>query len=202
MQDQISAYSYVPVGHNNLSMSHHLGALRATEWCISTQVVHTYLSSADLISWLKLSPVHFLILSTYGFVCLPLFLDPSVPPCWMVLAKLHFHLITRPNHCNCWLCTIVNRCSCLLICLSISSRTCLCVECEPVRSSEPVTSSICSSSQSHRWVFHLCVNRPRFTSIEEDWCYQCSQQTNSGFHRYVLIFPGINTTHETLWSMI
>ena len=56
-----------------------------------------------------------------------LFLDPSVPPCWMVLARLPYHLITWPNHCNFLIITVVNRCSCLPIYLSVSCRTCLLV---------------------------------------------------------------------------
>ena len=64
-----------------------------------------------------------MILSIHDFACLPLFLDPSFSLCILVIARLNFHLITRPNYCNFLLFTTVNRCSRLSIHLSLSSRT-------------------------------------------------------------------------------
>ena len=113
----------------NLSMSRSLRAVGRQNDASWHAGLHTSLSSAVLISWLKLSPVKSLVLLIHDFAGLPLFLDPSVPPCGMVLAKLPFHLITWPNHCNFLLLTIVNKCCCLSVYLSISSRTCLFVAC-------------------------------------------------------------------------
>ena len=101
----------------------------------------------------------------------------------MVLTNLPFLLIICLSHCNFLLFTVVSRRTCLPIYLPIRCRTCLWY----MRRSEPATTSACSLSQRlFDELHHLCVDR--FTSMDEDWCYQCSQQTHSGFHKYVLSF--------------
>ena len=171
-------------------MSRHLGAVRATEWWILTGFPHLPIfSCSNKLIKAEPSPFfdtinQFLLAGGVSQASLPShhmtkplqFVSFYNCQQMFLLADKPLHQFTYVFVCGVW----------------------------PVKSSELVTTSTCSSSQRHRWVFHLCVDCPSFTSIEEDWCNQCSQQTNSGFHRYVRISPGINQhniTHETQWSM-
>ena len=58
---------------------------------------HLYLFSIALVELAKSIPVHFLILSSHLFLCLPLFLFPFTVPCRIVLAKPE-DLETWQNH--------------------------------------------------------------------------------------------------------
>ena len=69
----------------------------------------------------------------------------------------------------------------VLVCryLSTSSPTCFFVVCEQQWNCNNLCMQITSKSFC---ALRLCVGRSSFTSPEEDWCHQCSQQTNSDFH--------------------
>ena len=60
---------------------------------------HLDLFSAALVELAKSIPVHFLILSSHLFFCLPLFFFPFTVPCRIVFAKPE-DLETWPNHLN------------------------------------------------------------------------------------------------------
>ena len=59
--------------------------------------LHLVLFSAAIVELAKSIPVHSLILSSYLFFCLPLFLFPFTVPCRIIFAKPE-DLETWPNH--------------------------------------------------------------------------------------------------------
>ena len=78
-------------------LSHHLGGRWGTADEFATNLFYLVLFSAALVELAKFIPVHALILSSYLFFCLPLFLFPFTVPCRIVFAKPE-DLGTWPNH--------------------------------------------------------------------------------------------------------
>ena len=70
---------------------------RGTTDEFATIPFHLDLFSAALVELAKSIPVHSLILSSYRFFCLPLFLFPFTVPCRIVFVKPE-DLETWPNH--------------------------------------------------------------------------------------------------------
>ena len=70
---------------------------RGTTYELATIPFHLDLFSAALVELAKSIPVHYLILSSHLFFCLPLFLFPFTVPCRIVFAKPG-DLETWPNH--------------------------------------------------------------------------------------------------------
>ena len=70
---------------------------RGTTDEFATIPFHLDLFSAALVELAKSIPVHYLILSSHLFFCLPLFLFPFTVPCRIVFAKPE-DLETRQNH--------------------------------------------------------------------------------------------------------
>ena len=81
---------------------------RGTTDEFATTPFHLDLFSAALVELAKSIPVHYLILSSHLFFCLPLFLFPFTVPCRIVFAKPE-DLETWPNHLNIWTCTHLHK---------------------------------------------------------------------------------------------
>ena len=71
-------------------------------------------------------PVHYLMLSSHLFLCLPCLFPPSTVPCKMVLARPD-EPVTCPYHCSLCLFTIVRRSWCGPVALWILAWTSLLV---------------------------------------------------------------------------
>ena len=77
----------------------------------ATSFLHFSLFSTTLWDLANSRPVHFLILSSHLFLCLPCLLPPFTVPCKMVLARPD-ERETWPYHCSLPLFTIVRRSLC------------------------------------------------------------------------------------------
>ena len=91
--------------HHHLYLSFN----REGRWCttddFTTSFLHLSLFSTALLDLPNSRPVHFLMLSSHLFLCLPCLLPPFTVPCKMVLARPE--LKTCPYHCNLHLCAMV-----------------------------------------------------------------------------------------------
>ena len=77
-------------------LSHNLGRSSGHHRWVETISFHLVLFSAAQVELAKSIPVHSLILTSYIFFCLPLFLFPLTVPCRIVFAKWE-DLETWPN---------------------------------------------------------------------------------------------------------
>ena len=98
-----------------ISASHHLSLKHEGHWGttddFSTSFLHFSLFSTALLVLANSRPVHFLVLSSHLFLCLPCLLPAFTVPCKMVLARPD-EQETWPYHCSLRLFTIVRRSSC------------------------------------------------------------------------------------------
>ena len=105
---------------------HHQSLNREGRWGttddFSTSFLHFPLFSAALWDLPNSRPVHFLMLSSHLFLCLPCLLPPFTVPCKMVLARPD-ERETWPYHCTLRLFTIARRSSCGPIACWILART-------------------------------------------------------------------------------
>ena len=94
---------------------HHLSLTREGRWGttddFATRFPHLSLFSTALWDLPNHRPVHFLLLSSHLFLCLPCLLPPFTVPCKMVLARPD-ERETWPYHCSLHLFTIVRSSSC------------------------------------------------------------------------------------------
>ena len=105
---------------------HHLSLNREGRWGntddFTTSFLHVSLFSTAPWDLANSRPVHFLMLSSHLFLCLPCLLPPFIVPCKMVLARPD-ERETCPYHCSLRLFTKVRRSSCGPIACWILART-------------------------------------------------------------------------------
>ena len=108
------------------SSSHHLSLNREGRWSTTddfeTSFLHSSLFSTALWDLANSRPVHFLMLSSHLFLCLPCLLPLFTVPCKLDLAKSN-ERETWPYHCSLRLFTMVRRSSCGPIACWILART-------------------------------------------------------------------------------
>ena len=92
----------------------------------TTSFFHFFMFSTALCDLVNSRPVHFLVLSSHFFVCLPCLLPPFTVPCKMVLARPD-ELETCPYYISLRLLMMVRRSSCAPLACWILAQTSLLV---------------------------------------------------------------------------
>ena len=103
-----------------------VGAPQMISQPVSSIFLHFSLFSAALWDLVNCRPVHYLMLSSHLFLCLPCLLHPFTVPCKIVLARPD-EQETCPYHCSLCLFMMVRRSSCGLIACWILAQTSLSV---------------------------------------------------------------------------
>ena len=168
---------------------HHLSLNREGRWGTAdnyaTSFLHFPLFSTALSDLPNSRPVHFLMLSSHLFLCLPCLLPPFTVPCKMVLARPD-ERETWPYHCSWRLFTVVRSSSCGPVACWILART-------PslVRWSIWDVSYLAVAPHLHGLYssLELCCEGPWFTSIQEDGCDQGAHQSYLGTEKNTPVIP-------------
>ena len=109
-----------------LSLSSHLSLDSEGRWCttddFATSFLHFPLFSTALWDLANSRPVHFLMLSSHLFLCLPCLIPSFTVPCKIFLARPD-ERETCPYQCSLCLCTVARRSSCGQIACWILART-------------------------------------------------------------------------------